>query len=249
MGIINYFYRTLLKNKIENQLSNNLLKNNLESRINFLEKRLLDYHRNRWDAIDKLADYLVVAELNGEYCEFGVAQGKTFSYAVNLMNPIFINMRFFAFDSFKGLPEPRGRDIKDGYSGGFHEGEFSYNEGDFFSYLKSSNTIIDRVVAIKGWFHETLTPKTAIDNQINTISAAWIDCDLYESTVPVLKFLTDKLTVGSVILFDDWHSFRNLPDYGEQKACREWLADNPQITLNPFFSFGCHGETFTIGSC
>jgi O-methyltransferase len=46
----------------------------------------------------------------------------------------------------------------------------------------------------------------------------WVDCDLYESTVPVLDFITEYIQDGTVIIFDDWYSFRADPDRGEQKA-------------------------------
>jgi hypothetical protein len=76
-----------------------------------------------------------------------------------------------------------------------------------------------------------------------------VDCDFYESTVPVLNFLTSKLSVGSVIMFDDWRCYRNLPDFGQQRACREWLEANPQIKLNELLSVGWHGIAFTVVSC
>jgi len=107
----------------------------------------------------------------------------------------------------------------------------------------------ERVVILKGWFHETLNDETARANRLGRIAVAWIDCDLYESTIPVLRFLTPRLSVGSVVIFDDWRCFRNLPDYGQQRACREWLDANPQIALREFISFGFHGQAFTISAC
>jgi O-methyltransferase len=221
----------------------------LEKRIAYLENRLLDYYRDRWDAISKLTNYLIGAQLEGDYCEFGVAKGKTFSYAVKTMSPLpaFKKMRFLAFDSFEGLPELCGIDKTDGYSSGYAEGDFAFSEEEFIAYLEETDVALDRVKTIKGWFNKTLVPETAELHNIKAIQAAWIDCDLYESTVPILEFLTDKLVVGSVILFDDWHCFRNLPDFGEQRACAEWLAMNPDLELRPLFSFGYHGEAFTVG--
>jgi hypothetical protein len=108
---------------------------------------------------------------------------------------------------------------------------------------------MSKVISIKGWFDQTLNDDTAKEFQIDKIAAAWIDGDLYESTVPVLNFLTSRISVGTIILFDDWRVFRNLPDYGEQRACKEWLAENPQISLREIFSFGHHGVAFTVASC
>jgi len=105
---------------------------------------------------------------------------------------------------------------------------------------------MSRIATIKGWFNSSLSPGGHACGSVSKVAAAWIDCDLYESTVPVLDFLTDRLSVGSVLQFDDWRCYRNLPDFGHQRACREWLLANPQITLNKFVDFGFHGQAFIV---
>lgn len=223
----------------------------LEARVSHLEERSLSYYKNRWDVIDKLADYLVGAELGGDYLEFGVFEGRTFAYAHKIMAPLFSDMRFVAFDSFQGLPEPSGIDAEGTYSSSFIKGQFQCDKDRFLQNLMKANPLIDlgRVVTIEGWFNESLRDDNPALGDLNTISAAWIDCDLYESTVPVLNFLTHRLKIGSVILFDDWRCFRNLGNYGEQRACQEWLTRNPQVKLNPFVDFGFHGMSFTVSEC
>lgn len=221
----------------------------LESRIAHLEDRLLSYYKNRWDVVDKLADYLVGTKILGDYLEFGVFQGKTFAYAFRLMAPLFPEMRFVALDSFEGLPEPKGVDAKDNYTSGFYHGQFACDIKQFENNLISSGVDLKRVMMVKGWFDATLKPENPQTSAIDKVAAAWIDCDLYESTVPVLEFLTNRLSVGSVLLFDDWRCYRNLADFGQQRACSEWLERNPQIALNPFVDFGFHGQAFTVAKC
>lgn len=51
-----------------------------------------------------------------------------------------------------------------------------------------------------------------------------IDCDLYESARVVLRFIESLLTEGTVLIFDDWYTFRGNPNLGEQRAFREWTA-------------------------
>lgn len=221
----------------------------LESRIAYLEDRLLSYYKNRWDVIDKLADYLVGTQLPGDYLEFGVFEGKTFSYAFKIMAPLFPEMRFVALDSFEGLPEPKGIDAKDNYTSGFFKGQFACDAEQFERNLRARGVDMNRVAMIKGWFDTSLRLGSPACGTVSKVAAAWIDCDLYESTVPVLNFLTSRLSVGSVLLFDDWRCYRNLPEFGQQRACREWLAANPQIKLNEFVDFGFHGQAFTVASC
>jgi O-methyltransferase len=237
-----------MKQKLINIYKRMLTKYIITPVLGEFQDRLTNYHHNRWDAIDNLADYLVGAEIPGDFLEFGVAQGATFSYACRTM-AFFKHMRFIAVDSFEGLPEPSGIDTRNGYTSHFSKGQFACSEEDFLSRLKRDGIDMKRVLTVKGWFDNTLTNDRAKAYGIDKIAAAWIDCDLYESTVPVLKFLTSRLSVGAVILFDDWRCFRNLPDLGEQLACREWLSANPQIKLHELFSFGWHGMAFTVGSC
>jgi hypothetical protein len=221
----------------------------LNTRVTRLENRLLSYYTNRWDAIDNLADYLVGAEIPGDYFEFGVYKGSTFAYAGRLMAPLFKDMRFVALDSFEGLPEPQGADAVQGYSSGFYKGQYAVNPEEFRVNLQREGVDLNRVVLVKGWFDQSLNADMMQSHELSKIAAAWIDCDLYESTVPVLRFITPYLSQGSVLLFDDWRCFRNLPDRGQQRACQEWLQVNPQVELHEFISFGFHGQAFTVGSC
>ena len=219
----------------------------LEARLAAVEEMSTDYHRNRRNAIFNIADYLVNAEIEGDYAEFGVFEGKTFAYANKLMGPLFPDMRFWAFDSFEGLPEPRGVDCENDFSSGFFKGQFACSREQFLKNLQSWKADISKVVTVPGWFDKSLSPDGAKKLDIGKICCAWIDVDLYDSTVPILKFIKDRLPVGAVVVFDDWHCYRNLPRFGEQLACKEWLQDNPTVVLNDFISFGFHGKAFTVG--
>lgn len=221
----------------------------LAAKVAHLEDRLLSYYKNRFDVVDKLADYLVGTQIDGDYLEFGVYLGKTFGYTYRTMQSLFPKMRFIALDSFEGLPEPKGIDKVDDYTSGFYAGQFACDIVDFERNLKLAGADMSRISMIKGWFDETLKPGSEKTGDVSKVAAAWIDCDLYESTVPVLDFLVGRLSVGSVILFDDWRCYRNLADFGQQRACREWLERNPQIKLNTFVDFGFHGQAFTVAAC
>ena len=84
--------------------------------------------------------------------------------------------------------------------------------------------------------------------RIDTIKKAaliWVDCDLYESTVPVLNFITDYVQDGTIIVFDDWFSFKGNLNMGEQRAFREWLKKNPSIRATEFHRFAT-GNSFIL---
>lgn len=245
-------------NELENRLRNTETENNrleklntqITERLNALERRLLDRNRHRWDAVEKVADYFMGAQIPGDYAEFGVYRGETFAHACKFMAPQLPDMQFWAFDSFEGLPKPiEGIDHRDGYSGGFFEGQFACSETEFLENLKDDNVDLSRVTIVPGWYSETLRAQHPVSAKLNKIAFAWVDCDLYESTVPVLNFITTRLNIGTVILFDDWRCFRNLSDHGQQKACQEWLQKNPHIKLNPLIDYGYHGYGFSVAAC
>ena len=73
-----------------------------------------------------------------------------------------------------------------------------------------------------------------------------IDCDLYESTVPVLDFITDIVGQGTIIIFDDWYRFKGSTEHGEQRACKEWLERNPHITLTQYWQQGPQSVAFLV---
>ncbi|MEZ5428963.1 MAG: TylF/MycF/NovP-related O-methyltransferase [Pyrinomonadaceae bacterium] len=178
-------------------------------------------------------------KMSGDYAEFGVFRGHTTIEAWKAAHRHGLSaMRFRLFDSFEGLPEISGKDV----GGPFETGEFSFGRKGFEKRLKKFGVDLKRFHITEGFFDETL-PKTRIDSKI---AVAWIDCDLYESTVPVLDWLTDKLVDGAVICFDDWYTFSARPDKGEQRACAEWLEANPQIKLMEYREFHWAGKSFIV---
>ncbi len=213
--------------------------------------RQLEYRsfNRRYFAIEQVAEYLVGAQVPGEYCEFGVWQGTTFAHAYRSMAHLYPDMRFVAYDSFGGLPEPKGLDAIDGYTSHFYKGQFASPKDAFLKNMRANKVRLDRVRTVQGWFNETLAPDRADAHGVSAVAVAWIDCDYYESTVPVLDYLTTRVSPGTVLAFDDWHCYRNVPDLGQQRAVREWLERNPQLSLAPLFSFGWNGMVFTVTSC
>jgi hypothetical protein len=185
------------------------------------------------------------SQVEGEYLEFGVYRGDSF---INAWHAARVTgqhrMRFYAFDSFSGLPDP---DLSSGDRGGeFVKGQFSADRSVFEANLRRAGVDRSRVTVVEGYYEDTLRDTKPSDLGLDAASIVWIDCDLYSSTVCVLDFVTDLLQDGSVLIFDDWHCFRSRPDRGEQKACAEWLARNPQIVLVDYRDFHWGGRSFVV---
>ncbi|HEX5483538.1 MAG TPA: TylF/MycF/NovP-related O-methyltransferase [Terriglobia bacterium] len=154
---------------------------------------------------------------------------------------IWNKMRFFAFDSFCGLPDPRGVDRS---SADFAEGQYSVTLQDFVNNLKHGKVDLSKVAAIPGWFEDTCKPKTIENHRIRSASIVHIDCDLYESARVVLKFVEPLLLDGTILIFDDWYCFRGNPDLGEQRAFKEWAAGKPDWVFTQYQKEGPARNSF-----
>lgn len=179
----------------------------------------------------------------GDYLEFGVYRGRSFIYAYKHAQRCNLNMHFYAFDSFQGLPEVRGQDTE--YSG-LRQGDYSCDEEFFRKALADNNVDPNRVTIVPGFYDETLNEKTKKKLNLKRAAIVWIDCDIYESTRPVLNFVTDYLTTGSIIAFDDWFLFGADPTAGEMRAATEWLDKNRHIRLVEYKQFGLFGQSFIV---
>lgn len=192
-------------------------------------------------------DFAKASKLKGDYLEFGVFEGNTFvlAYHTARRNGAEKNMRFFAFDSFEGLPEINGADKGGGEP--FKQGTYACNPEEFSRIIRKNGVDMGRVKLVPGWFDKVLSRHTREELGIRHAAIIWVDCDLYASTVPVLDFVTDFLQDGTILIFDDWFSFRGNPDMGEQRAFREWLARNPSIKASEFHRIpGWFGNSFII---
>ncbi|MFN3161836.1 MAG: TylF/MycF/NovP-related O-methyltransferase [Rubinisphaera brasiliensis] len=176
-------------------------------------------------------DKLAASGDAGDYLEFGVARGTSMISSHRLAKQHRLDsMRFFAFDSFAGLPSDEEQ---------FTRGDMAYSQKDFSHFCEKAGVELSRVTPVPGFFEATLTDDMLAKLDIKPgRHIVHVDCDLYESTVLVLRFVEPVLEVGSIIMFDDWHSFDYKQDpenWGEQRAFGEWaehekfekLAEHP----------------------
>lgn len=77
------------------------------------------------------------------------------------------------------------------------------------------------VELVKGWFENTLPP-WAEAHKGETIAFLHVDCDIYSSTVTILRTLQPLLRPGSLIVFDDMYGYVGWDEH-EAKALYEFL--------------------------
>ena len=200
-------------------------------------------HSAREEFIRSAMEYISVTGLEGDYLEFGLFRGLTFVPAYHFAQRNGLKkMRFYGFDSFEGLPAIRGRDV----GGEFAQGQYCLSLDKFRRLIAASGVRLDKVHLVEGWYDAVLNEDTKQCLPLESAAFIFIDCDLYESTIPVLNFISDYLQTGTVIAFDDWFCFKGDPEKGEQRAFREWLEHNPAFDAIEFHKFSWSGNSFII---
>tara|TARA_B100000902_G_C27269307_1_gene895413 strand:+ start:234 stop:962 length:729 start_codon:yes stop_codon:yes gene_type:complete len=169
--------------------------------------------------------------IDGYYMEFGSHEGRTMSLAWKHFQHLF-NWEYLAFDSFEGLPEIQDIDKQEIWK----KGKLKTGVKSFLKIVKKSGMPLSRIKTIKGFYDQSLTNELAKSLLPKKAAVIYIDCDLYESTVPVLKFIIPFLQKGTIIVFDDWNCFHGDPDHGERRAWREFLNNNSYLKFEPFVS-------------
>lgn len=213
----------------------------------FVDSRLVT-HDGKWEILDKVMRAQRAWRLpEGDYLEFGTYEGMSFAHACALARREGLDgMRFFAFDSFEGLPGTSSfEEAETGYDH-FHPGQFACSETRFKEILAARGVDLSRVTTVPGYYEASLTPGLRGELGIRRASVVWIDVDLYRSTVPVLDWVTPLLGPGTFLLFDDWFSFGGDPRAGELRATMEWLERTPAIELVRYDRFHTAGMAFLV---
>lgn len=171
----------------------------------------------------------------GDYMEFGLYRGRAFLSACELSKDLGLEMHLYGFDSFEGLPV---FDKESEESKVFYSGQYACSQEEFRKIMNSWRVSPERYTLIPGFFDQSLSSDYVDNLPLKKCSIAFIDCDLYESTVPVLEFLGQYLSNGSILIFDDWFSFAGNPNAGQIRAVREWLEKNKNFSLLEFERIG-----------
>jgi len=177
--------------------------------------------------------------VEGDICEFGVAQGATSALiASEIMST---SRRFFLFDSFEGLPAPTKEDrlIDDIFNLGSMEayrGTMASPETQVLSRLAEVGFPTERTVVMKGWVNETL----AKPNAPQQVAFAYLDFDFYEPIWDGLRYIDAHMQPGGRVVVDDYGFFSE----GAQLATDEFVAStNGRWTLHKPLPFAGHFVT------
>ena len=227
--------------------------------------------RKNFQPIFLAADFVFSENIEGDYLEFGVCKGASFIEAYDACEEakkwnskkfneqsfenkknanesfqriiVKNNIRYFAFDSFEGLPKENKDDEEHPR---FHEGRFKSSKQFFINSCKLNNLDLSKVVVCEGFYEKSLNDDFLKNNNLTKAAIVMIDCDLYSSTQTVLKFITPLLQNGTIIIFDDWFTYKGMKNKGQQKATDEWLKINNNIDLVEHSRYGKSQKSFIV---
>lgn len=186
--------------------------------------RLLDEYAVISDQIGRAALGVVLRELEkilqtgtpGDVAEFGCYIGTTSLFIRRVLDEHLSDKRFYAYDSFKGLPP---KTIQDASAAGtdFKAGELQVSKKQFLQTFKKAG--LQPPVTHKAWFNELQAKQLP-----EQIAFAFLDGDFYESILVSLQLAWPRLTPGGTITIDDYQR-ETLP--GVERAVRDYFGGSP----------------------
>lgn len=181
----------------------------------------------------------------GDYLEFGVYHGASLACMHRATSELGIGgMRLFGFDSFQGMPPETEQEEGAGWLEGDYRSRLSFTR----RFLRTAEVDLQKVVLVKGWYRNTLTPGLIKRHNLREASIVMVDCDIYTSASEALRFCESLIRDNAVILFDDWHSGGDLAarGQGEKRAFDEFLARNPHLKAVALPSYRPEAKVFHL---
>ncbi len=169
-------------------------------------QELLNRYRIQTDQMTKDRLSVVLRELEttlsqqiaGDIVEFGCYKGTTSLFIRRLLDLYHLSeaKRFYAYDSFQGLPAKSHQDQS--ISGeAFVAGELSTSRQDLMREFKKAG--LHQPIIIKAWFRDVKP-----DQLPSTIAYAFLDGDFYQSIIDSLTLVWPRLVSGGRITIDDY---------------------------------------------
>jgi hypothetical protein len=163
---------------------------------------------------------------------FGVFTGTSMMGIGMGLTKLGLKPRYWAFDSFKGLPDPEG-------SAAAQEARFSnwvkgeFNSSSWFGNLGTEsltariagsmgalNFDVSRIAFFEGYFNDSLTPSLAAAFGLRPAMYVDVDVDQWIGTYQALDFMfrAKLMVVGTVVGYDDWCESKEYATLGDGMA-------------------------------
>ena len=208
---------------------------------------IIEHNFGKYIAIKK-AFYLTALEnIDGDYLEFGVFTGGALVFATKVNKKMsWINQnktRFFGFDSFEGFGNLDSSDQHPFYKDSIFRVNFTKVKKNILNQTKK-----DVVHLIKGYFNETLDGHCPDEYGIKKAKIIFIDCDLKNPAKSALNFCKNLIQEGTIIILDDYFSYKGNSNLGISGAFKEFQLENKHFEWRQLFHYGYLGQAFICSS-
>lgn len=192
-----------------------------------------DYSMTGKDAMFALyhsVRYVVESDVPGAIVECGVWRGGSALLAALTLRALGAQRPIYLYDTFEGMTAPSARDVDveggraDDYIERYgDDGKWCYAGLEEVQAIFSRHGFGVEVVLIKGDVENTLRTNAPSDS----IALLRLDTDWYASTKLEMELLYPKLSVGGVLIIDDYGHWR-----GSQAAVDEYFSRTRRPLLN-----------------
>lgn len=182
----------------------------------------------RINALIEAVRFIVERNVPGDLVECGVWRGGTMMAAARTLLELNAAPRhLFLFDTFEGMPKPSELDVDiKGRAAGrfFHRARTNEDASDYCratldevrAAMNSTHYDPAHVHLVKGKVEETIPA-----NSPNSIALLRLDTDWYESTKHELVHLFPRLSIGGILIIDDYGHWQ-----GARKAVDEYFGES-----------------------
>jgi hypothetical protein len=167
----------------------------------------------RMDNLHLAIAHVISKSIPGDFIETGVWRGGACIFMRAILAAHDVHDRIvWCADSFAGLPTPNA-ELYPADAGDEHHTHppLAISLEEVKANFERYGLLDERVRFLKGWFKDTL-PSAPIER----LALLRLDGDMYESTMDALRALYAKVSVGGVIIVDD---------YGAVAACKQAVLD------------------------
>lgn len=187
-------------------------------------------------ALYKAVEYVIRAEIDGDFVECGVWRGGSLMMmALALRHFGGMARPLHGFDTFAGMPPPGARDVRHdtGEPASTRLAKTPRNENSIEWALAPIDTVRANMAATGHpaeltSFHPGLVEQTLPSEAPARIALLRLDTDWYELTKHELVHLYPRLAPGGILIIDDYGHFR-----GAREATDEYFGKGgPHILLN-----------------
>ncbi len=199
----------------------------------------------KYFAIKKAFYLTTIGGIEGDYIEFGVFTGSSMSCALrsartSRLGKISQTRRFFGFDSFEGF----GKISEEHDHLFFNDENFSVNIVDVQKRLNRIKKPNQELKLIKGFYSDTLDTKNPSNYKIEKSSVILIDCDFFQASVSCFKFISSIIQEGTIIIIDDFYSYKGHSKKGTYGAFQDFLKVYNKFRFRRIFDYGIGGVAY-----